>query len=267
MDFHVAGNIAAIAPIVAPPAVDMKTIEAEFEEEIAIEAFYRQCAQRGIDYGPDFQALQSLRRSEGRALGSIRLPERLVAETAHYHIHPVLLDACFQVLIATLSDSSANETWLPVGLDRLQLYRAPGNRLWCRVQVHKTTEQPLLKADLALFDDHGEIIGIIEGFKAKQAAPDNLLSAKSDLESWLYGVDWRAQGLCSPHANAALLASPTDMSDALNASMAAWVRQSRLEECGIALDELDQLCVDYALAAFRDMGKTFHPKMVSRPWK
>jgi len=258
--FHAAGNIAAIAPIVAPRAVDMKTVVAEFEEEIAIEAFYRQCGQRGIDYGPDFQALQSLRRSEGRALGSIRLPERLVAETAHYHIHPVLLDACFQVLIATLSDSSANETWLPVGLDRLQLYRAPGNRLWCRVQVHETTEQPLLKADLSLFDDRGEIIGVIEGFKARQAAPDKLFSAQSDLESWLYGVDWRAQGLCSPHASAALLASPTAMSDALNASMAAWIRQSRLEECGIALDELDQLCVDYALAAFRDMGKTFQPE-------
>ncbi|TAN66395.1 MAG: SDR family NAD(P)-dependent oxidoreductase, partial [Methylobacter sp.] len=256
--FHAAGNIAS--PSTAPVTVDIKAIRAEFEEEISIEDFYRQCRQRGIDYGPDFQVLQSLSRSKGQALGSIQLPERLSAEAARYHIHPVLLDACFQVLIATLTDSRANETWLPVGLDRFELYRTPASPLWCRALIHKTNGQSILQADLTLMDAQGEIIGMIDGFKAKQAAPSILLNKQLgpiDPETWLYGVDWRTQGLCSPHANAALLASPTAMSDVLNASMAAWIRQSQLEECGAALNELDKLCVDYALAAFRDMGKTF----------
>ena len=253
---HVAGNIATI-PSAVPLAVDMKAIRAEFKEEMSIEHFYRQCRQRGIDYGPDFQALQNLWHSEGKALGSIRLPERLTTEIAHYHIHPVLLDACFQVLIASLPESSA--TWLPMGFEHLQLYQSPGDRLWCRALIHKTTGQAILQADLLLFDNQGEIIGVIEKFKARPADPANLLPGKSDPETWLYGVDWQAQGLCSPRANAALLASPTTLGGALNASMTAWIQQSQLEEYGVGLDELDKLCVDYVLAAFMDMGNVFHP--------
>jgi NADPH:quinone reductase-like Zn-dependent oxidoreductase/SAM-dependent methyltransferase/acyl carrier protein len=258
---HASGNITAIALDSAPPSVDIKAVLAEFPDEIDIADFYRHCGQRGIDYGPNFQALQSLRRCDGQALGSIRLPEPLLAEAADYHIHPVLLDACFQLLIATLIDSRANETWLPVGLDRFQLYRAPGQKLWCRAKVHNPDQQRLLKADLLLFDDDGEIIGVIEGFKAKLAAASNLSTTASSqadgLESWLYRVDWQPRGLCSPNSHSALLTSPTTMSAALNASMTAGIQHSQLEQCGMALDELDKLCVDYALNAFKDMGLSF----------
>ncbi|MBD9358028.1 type I polyketide synthase [Methylomonas albis] len=258
---HATGGITAIAADSVPPPVNIKAVLAEFSDDIDIADFYRHCEQHGIAYGPNFQALQSLRRGDGQALGWIKLPERLLAEAAGYHIHPVLLDACFQILIATLVDSRANETWLPVGLDRLQLYRAPGTRLWCRAKVHNADERRFLTADLLLFDDEGGIIAVIEGFKAKQANANSLSTAASgqadDLESWLYRVDWQPRGLCSPNAHSALPASPTTMSAALNAAMTAGIRLSRLEQCGMALDELDKLCVAYVLRAFQDMGLSF----------
>jgi len=93
--------------------------------------------------------------------------------------------------------------------------------------------------------------------RARKADPSILLGALPDLESWLYGVDWRPQGLCDPRVNATRLPAPSELGEELRGSMAELIDQSRLEEYGKALEELDKLCVAYILTAFNDMGHAF----------
>uniref|UniRef100_UPI0013DAB053 polyketide synthase dehydratase domain-containing protein n=1 Tax=Serratia marcescens TaxID=615 RepID=UPI0013DAB053 len=64
------------------------------------------------------------------ALGLICLPEKL--ETASYQIHPVLLDACFQVIFAALPEG---KTYLPVGFESLRIYHPPGKKLWSYIKL------------------------------------------------------------------------------------------------------------------------------------
>lgn len=256
---HAKGHISHSASSTSPPRTDLEAAQVECANEIAIVDFYQQCRTRGLEYGPDFQALQRLWQGKSQALGLIQLPEGVVEEAAHYHIHPVLLDACLQTLLVTFPDSSKNETWLPIGLERFQLYRSPGTQLWChaRLQVVEEAGQPLFRADLCLLDATGETIAVLEGLRAKKADPTLLLGDQPDLENWLYGVEWRPQGLCHPRENAPRLPAPSELQEELRREMAALANQFQLDDYGKALAELDKLCVLYVVAALGDMGHVF----------
>ena len=64
------------------------------------------------------------------ALGRVELPAHLRHEAAAYHVHPALLDACFQVLLeATPSeDRPTDRMFLPERISRVYFHRSPGAR-------------------------------------------------------------------------------------------------------------------------------------------
>ncbi|MFM8331206.1 MAG: polyketide synthase dehydratase domain-containing protein, partial [Candidatus Methylumidiphilus sp.] len=191
------------------------------------------------------------------AWGRVELPAPLAGDMGRYKLHPALLDACFQIVIAALPASMQDETWLPVGLKRFQLYQPAPAELWCRVAILQD-EQGLL-ADLALFDTAGTAVAVVEALRARQANPA-LLGARPavvDLESWLYGLDWQTQSLWHPPYSAARLAPPAPSE--LDALMADMTCHYQVDECGVGLDALDALCVDYVIAAFAELGQTFRP--------
>jgi acyl transferase domain-containing protein/acyl carrier protein len=254
---HARGKIASLTAAELPESIALETLGADYAEALPVDAFYRQCSRRGLDYGPSFQALRELRRGEGKALGWVELPAPLAGDAGRYRLHPALLDACLQVVIAALPAGMQDETWLPVGIDRFLLHRQPGHGLWCRAEIRDDGQGGLL-ADLALLDADGGWIGQVEGLRARKADPAALRaieSAAPDLDNWLYGIDWQPQGLCHPPATAPLLLSPAPF--ALDALMAELSHVSRLDECGAGLEALEALCVDFVSAAFRDLGKTF----------
>ena len=259
---HAAGRISSLDAAAPPPPADLATLRADFPEALPTDAFYRQCARLGLDYGPAFQALRELWQAEGRALGRVELSAALAGDAGRYRLHPALLDACFQVVIAALPAAMRDETWLPVGIDRFRLHGRPGHSLWCRADIRRdeAAGPAALLADLALFDAAGAAVGQVEGLRAKKADPAALpgvLAEMPDLESWLYGVDWQAQSVWQPAATAPRLRFPEP--SALDALMAELSRQSRLDECGAGLQALEALCVDYVAAAFQQMGKSFVP--------
>lgn len=260
---HASGTVFS-SPAAPPQRIDLGALQAECKDEIDIEEFYQQCRQRGLDYGPDFQALQGLWHTDQQALGLVQLPEQVCGQLQSYHIHPVLLDACFQVLVATLPDRHTNETWLetwlPVGLRRLRLNRRPSTQLWCRAEIHPSHEADphTLLADLLLFTPSGEVIGTVEGLRARKADPVTLLGQQADqLDDWFYHVHWQPQGVYHPRLNAPCLPAPSELDDALRGLMTELVSQTQLDVYGQALNGLEALCVVYILAAFQDLGKIF----------
>src|SRR5262249_13428707 len=116
------------------PAQALDRIRARCEEEVSRGGHYEDMAKRGLPYGPGFQSVETIWRGNGEALGRVRLPEHLQAASAAYWVHPVLLDAAFQVVVATLPDSDATgdrkATWLPIGLESLRIHSTPGNEAW-----------------------------------------------------------------------------------------------------------------------------------------
>ena len=144
---------------------------------------YQHCQAKGIDYGSSFRGIQKLWRGDGEALGQIQLPD--MGDDLVYELHPALLDACFQVVFAALPP--LNTAIVPVGLERLRLYRRPA-QIWSYVQIRRNSSS-VVTADLSLIDGEGCIIAQVEGLSAKQASREVLIG-KPDWRNWLYQVEW-----------------------------------------------------------------------------
>ena len=50
------------------------------------------------------------------------------SEAGAYQLHPALLNACFQVLGAAFPATAAQETYIPVGIERVAVFGRPGLR-------------------------------------------------------------------------------------------------------------------------------------------
>ncbi|MCC5632195.1 type I polyketide synthase [Nostoc sphaeroides CHAB 2801] len=177
--------------------VSLKDFQARFQEELSAKTYYQNLRNRGLEYGESFQGIEQLWRRDGEALGRIRLPLGLVSEAAAYELHPVLVDSGFQLLFATLADVAEGDTYLPVGLDNLRVYRRPESQLWIHGQIRPqdSSNQETRIGDLRLFDDAGQVIAEIEGLHVKRAKREVLLQfAQKNLNNWLYEVEWQPRG-------------------------------------------------------------------------
>ncbi|GLY25860.1 type I polyketide synthase [Micromonospora sp. NBRC 101691] len=92
---------------------------------------YAAMRTRGLDYGPGFQGVRQLWRADGEASARIDLATDL---SGGYGVHPALLDSCLQVAVAALP-GAADDTWVPVRIERLDLREHPGTTLSCRARL------------------------------------------------------------------------------------------------------------------------------------
>jgi acyl transferase domain-containing protein len=98
---HAYGTVAPTdeAPAGAEP---LAAIQARCREALDATAYYAQLGEQGLAYGPAFRLLAALWRRDGEALARLSLPPAVLADLPQYHLHPALLDACFQVFGAAL---------------------------------------------------------------------------------------------------------------------------------------------------------------------
>lgn len=197
---HAAGKIYAGQTDQVQTSVSLEDLQAHFQEELSVGAYYQQLRGRGLEYGPSFQGIEQLWRRDGEALGRIRLPEALVSEAEAYQLHPVLMDSGLQLLFATLSSDGDGDTYLPVGLESLRVYRRPDTRLWIHGSMRPKdgSNQETRTGDLRLFDDAGQVIAEVEGLHVKRVNREVLLHfAQKNLSDWLYQVEWQPKARVS----------------------------------------------------------------------
>lgn len=161
---YVSGMIIACSPH-DEPSVDLATLC--HGQLLAAQAFYTQLP--GLRYGPHFQCLQLLWQREGEASARVVLPTALQAEAELYQFHPVLLDACLQVLLAALPAGQAPA--LPVGLAHLQLFARPGAHLWSRAGLDAPgAGAEIREGEITLFDEQGHPLAHLAGVRLQHAS-------------------------------------------------------------------------------------------------
>jgi myxalamid-type polyketide synthase MxaB len=181
---HTSGKIVVTLDI--PKQVNIAELQSKFTNQIAVETHYLQCQERGIAYGLSFRAIKQLWGKAEAALGLICLKEEL----ATYQIHPVLLDACFQVIFAILPEG---KTYLPGGFASLRVYSHPGKNVWSYVKLRPNHDLQEIVADVYLYDDVGNLVVEINGLVSKQASRKALLGKTQSWQDWLYTVEWQIQ--------------------------------------------------------------------------
>ncbi|MDE0473289.1 MAG: SDR family NAD(P)-dependent oxidoreductase, partial [Gammaproteobacteria bacterium] len=206
---------------------------------------YETRRRAGIELGAPFRGLTSLWRGSDEALGEIVLPNSV--ERNAIDVHPLLLDACFQVMSGARETPEGDTTaYMPFGWERLWLSGPLPQRLVCRAVMREessrshTADEPAetLKADLLIYGEDGEPVGGISGYTSKRATRGALLAALDTTDDLLYEVIWRERPYGEP-------AHPADPSERAANSAGVWI---------LAADGGD--VAEHVAAALADRGQT-----------
>jgi pimaricinolide synthase PimS1 len=129
--------------------------------------FYSRARSEGLAYGPAFQCLRELARRDEVFYGRVCLPESL--DPTGYGLHPALLDAALQVVVAGLMESSTDSRPLvPFIWSDVELYSDGHRELRVRVDLHRGAEDPA-PATVTLADQRGRRVARIGSLKFRRA--------------------------------------------------------------------------------------------------
>ncbi len=169
----------------------LEELKGYFKEKIEVKIFYKTCQKRELNYGKNFQLIQQLYRQNQEALGQIILPE---LSQSPLYFDPRLLDACFQVTLATFPESTAEQTYVPIAVEKFSIYSPIQSLLWSHAKLRSVSSLDTLIADVNLFDEIGNLVAKIEGIVSRKIQPESTSkTANSDWLNWLYKVEWRKQ--------------------------------------------------------------------------
>ncbi len=164
-----------------PERLDVERIRQRLRAADAGEPFYAQMAARGLEFGPRFRGVERAWSGTGEALGEIALTEPL-AESG-WELEPWWLDACLRVAgLAASAEEEGSALYLPMSIERLQVYGRPAGRSWSHVRIERI-DADTLAADITITDADGHPLVRISQLRFRK------LKRKSP-EVGLYSVAW-----------------------------------------------------------------------------
>jgi acyl transferase domain-containing protein/ubiquinone/menaquinone biosynthesis C-methylase UbiE len=257
---HATGNLTALGNGNVPKSLRLEEIRSRCTEEISQSALYQRFHDMGIEYGSNFQGIEQFWSDGKEAIAKLRVPEVLEKQLKDYELHPAILDACFQVLIGTVSE---NQTYLPVEIERLRVYGRPGLQVWshaCLLEQSATR----FKGDIQLLDETGNVLVEIQGFCCQSLGKAQEVVAEQ--EDYLYEYRWEMKprpGQELVRQPGDYLPSPQQIADSLLSVAARLSKQlGRKHYYETVEPQIDSLCAAYVLKALGQLG--WQPQLYQR---
>jgi hybrid polyketide synthase/nonribosomal peptide synthetase FtdB len=177
-----------------PENLSFAAIRERCVQPVAQKRCYEVFDSMGFNYGTGFRGIAMLWKGSNEALAKIVPPAHVDVADCESGLHPSILDSCFQVLIGVVAglsegDEQENRAFLPVGIDRFQVYQRPQAEMWCYGRTVESSDQ-LLRGDLFLLDGAGNLIAEISNFTCG-FLESSAVSAPHDPDQWLYETEWR----------------------------------------------------------------------------
>ena len=243
-------------PKLNPAPLDIEAWKANAEPASA-EAFYETFRQIDLEYGPTFQGVKELHRTGQSALGRIELHESLLDRANLYHVHPALLDACFQVLLEAIppDERADDRMFLPERIGRVHFYQSPGTAAYSQVTL--TASSPMqVTGDVRIYTTDGEPAIDILDFRCRGVISQRERE-RNEIGPCLYQTRWYhaslpgspiiAEPLTETKALAELVESAESIADKTWHDVPATI-------IGDSIAAQDRVAKPYFLNALREMG-------------
>jgi acyl transferase domain-containing protein/acyl carrier protein len=128
---------------------------------VAVQGFYERQARRGLEYGPVYRSIRRLEAAPAEVYSSVSLNEG----SEDCQLHPALLDGCLQSVMAITPD---DELYLPIAIDRLEVYRPGMAAGHCHMRIRPTSNSETLSADFEITTEDGSLVAAGSGLHLKQ---------------------------------------------------------------------------------------------------
>ena len=141
-----------------PDKHDLKAMQERCKQHKDAQACYRYFAQRGLQYGTTFQAIENIYYTEQESLAKLSLPEA-PEDPAAFVLHPALLDGAFQSTMALhFSGPQKQELWLPFSLGSINIFGPipKTSYVYARYASPRNRKGSVLKYDLEIIDESGQ---------------------------------------------------------------------------------------------------------------
>nr|AAF62885.1 EpoF [Sorangium cellulosum] len=197
---HARGVLRRVGRAETPARLNLAALRARLHAAVPAAAIYGALAEMGLQYGPALRGLAELWRGEGEALGRVRLPESAGSATA-YQLHPVLLDACVQMIVGAFADRDEATPWAPVEVGSVRLFQRSPGELWCHARVVSDGQQAPSRwsADFELMDGTGAVVAEISRLVVERLASG---VRRRDADDWFLELDWEPAALEGPKITA-----------------------------------------------------------------
>ncbi|CAM4067389.1 hypothetical protein GCM10009799_46760 [Nocardiopsis rhodophaea] len=193
---HASATLTRAAPVdasaarhVAPDELIAEVAESEGDPALV----YRREAEREIDLGRSFQVAKRLWYDGLSTLCEIELSESEHVDAPRYHVHPVILEACFLALTMAYPERVGRRTYVPLGVAEIRAESAEGVPTWCRTRLRppESHDPETLRADVELFTAAGAVVLTMSGVLLKRADRKTMLPPGSEpWRSWHYRTRW-----------------------------------------------------------------------------
>ncbi|MFE9108000.1 type I polyketide synthase [Actinomadura geliboluensis] len=125
-------------------------------EPVTLDGFYPRLADAGYQYGPAFQGLRAVWRTDDAWFAEVVLPEENRQEAGRFGVHPALLDAALHAGVLDDPSPDSDETWLPFSYRDVGLLASGATRLRVRLTGSARNGMRVEAADFA-----GEPVAVI----------------------------------------------------------------------------------------------------------
>ena len=168
----------------------LSTLQQSLDNDAPVATFYQLMQETGLIYGDSFRAITQLQWRKGLALGRVALPQTLMHTSKDYDLHPAILDACLQVAATSLGQKSSTMAYIPLGFEKIQIYKKLDHELWSLAQLRPQTTGRILTLDITILNNKEQAIVVIQGLRLIATSSQSLQGTAIDLNRCLYSLDW-----------------------------------------------------------------------------
>lgn len=155
---------------------------------------YKNFHELGFGYYEHFTALSEIWVSEKETFAHIDMPNVIQEEYDVFAIHPGILDACFQTVIAIGFVKEESKLRLPVEVEEFSLYGALEEHMKIHCTVCENSESQM-KSNIILFGSDGNCIAHIKGFIVRDLEGAEKKPEVQTIDKWLYEYNWQPKEL------------------------------------------------------------------------